>query len=66
MGGLAATQEFARLFMAPGVLHSEPGAGLEPQNPFDALVVTTGRTKLNDITVLEMLKEGVTIYRSPR
>jgi hypothetical protein len=37
-GGYARTQQFARLFMAPGVGHCTGGAGPQPQRPFDAVV----------------------------
>jgi hypothetical protein len=37
-GGLKRTQEFARLFMAPGVGHCAGGNGPQPQRPFDAVV----------------------------
>jgi hypothetical protein len=37
-GGLARTQKFARLFMAPGVGHCGGGTGPQPQQPFDAVV----------------------------
>jgi hypothetical protein len=37
-GGLAQTQKFARLFMAPGVSHCAGGPGPQPQRPFDAVV----------------------------
>jgi hypothetical protein len=38
MGGLKRTQQFARLFMAPGVGHCGGGPGPQPQRPFDAVV----------------------------
>lgn len=38
MGGLKRTQQFARLFMAPGVAHCAGGSGPQPQRPFDAVV----------------------------
>ncbi|HTQ35885.1 MAG TPA: tannase/feruloyl esterase family alpha/beta hydrolase [Steroidobacteraceae bacterium] len=38
MGGLKKTQEFARLFMAPGVGHCGGGNGPAPQHQFDAVV----------------------------
>ena len=37
-GGYAHTQQFARLFMAPGVGHCGGGEGPQPQGMFDALV----------------------------
>ena len=37
-GGYARTQQFARLFMAPGVAHCAGGAGPQPQGLFDAVV----------------------------
>ena len=36
-GGYKHTQEFARLFMAPGVAHCGGGTGPQPQNPFQRL-----------------------------
>jgi len=38
MGGLAATRDFFRFFIAPGVGHCAGGAGATPTNTFDALV----------------------------
>ena len=38
MGGMKRTQQFARLFMAPGVGHCAGGPGPQPQRPFDAVV----------------------------
>lgn len=38
MGGLKRTQEFARLFMAPGVGHCAGGNGPQPQRALDAVV----------------------------
>jgi pimeloyl-ACP methyl ester carboxylesterase len=38
MGGLKRTQEFARLYMAPGVGHCSGGPGHQPQRAFDAVV----------------------------
>jgi hypothetical protein len=39
MGGQAATQDFARLFMAPGVAHcDDPGVGPRPQGLLEAVV----------------------------
>jgi hypothetical protein len=38
MGGLKRTQEFARLYMAPGVGHCAGGPGHQPQRAFDAVV----------------------------
>ena len=37
-GGLKRTQEFARLFMAPGVSHCAGGPGPQPQRPFDSVI----------------------------
>lgn len=37
-GGFTRTQEFARLFMAPGVAHCGGGVGPQPQGLFDAVV----------------------------
>jgi hypothetical protein len=37
-GGYARAQEFARLFMAPGVGHCGGGAGPQPQGLFEAVV----------------------------
>lgn len=38
IGGLRRTQQFARLFMAPGVGHCAGGPGHQPQRAFDAVV----------------------------
>ncbi len=38
MGGVKRTQEFARLFMAPGVGHCAGGSGPQPQRAFDSVV----------------------------
>ncbi len=38
MGGLSRTQQFARLFMAPGVEHCGRGDGPQPQHLFEAVV----------------------------
>jgi hypothetical protein len=38
MGGFDRTQEFARLFMAPGVAHCAGGNGPQPQGAFEALM----------------------------
>lgn len=38
MGGIKKTQEFARLFMAPGIGHCGGGPGFAPTAAFDALV----------------------------
>jgi hypothetical protein len=37
-GGNGSTQEFARLFMAPGVAHCAGGNGPQPQRMFETLV----------------------------
>jgi len=38
MGGAARTEDFARLFLAPGVAHCAGGAGPAPDGPLDTLV----------------------------
>ena len=38
MGGAASTEEFARLFLAPGVAHCAGGPGPQPADPLNALV----------------------------
>jgi len=38
LGGYERTQEFARLFMAPGVMHCAGGNGPQPQGLFEAVV----------------------------
>ncbi len=43
MGGTAKTEDFARLFMAPGVAHCAGGAGPAPDNPLDALIAWVER-----------------------
>jgi feruloyl esterase len=45
MGGPARTQQFARLFLAPGVAHCAGGSGPQPDNPFNALVNWVERGK---------------------
>lgn len=37
-GGYAATQQWARLFMAPGVAHCNGGSGAQPQGLFETVV----------------------------
>jgi hypothetical protein len=44
-GGYGRTQQFARLFMAPGVAHCAGGTGPQPQGLFDALVEWVERGK---------------------
>jgi hypothetical protein len=38
MGGARRTEEFARLFLAPGVAHCAGGPGPQPDSPLNALV----------------------------
>jgi Tannase and feruloyl esterase len=38
MGGSKRTEDFARLFLAPGVAHCAGGAGPSPDNPLQAVV----------------------------
>lgn len=38
MGSSAATESFARLFLAPGVLHCAGGPGPQPDSPLNALI----------------------------
>lgn len=45
MGGSARTEDFARLFMAPGVLHCAGGPGPQPDNPLSALIDWVERGK---------------------
>jgi hypothetical protein len=43
IGSLEETQQFARLFMAPGVAHCAGGPGHQPQRAFDAVVTWVER-----------------------
>ena len=45
MGGSSRTEEFARLFLAPGVSHCAGGAGPQVDNPLAALVDWVERGK---------------------
>jgi feruloyl esterase len=45
MGGLPRTEQFARLFLAPGVAHCAGGAGPQPDNPLGQLVDWVERGK---------------------
>src|SRR5262245_40044153 len=63
-GGYRRTQEFARLFMAPGVGHCGGGAGPQPQLLFDAVVnwVEHGQAPAT-ITASKSLPGGATQTR---
>jgi hypothetical protein len=56
-GGHKRTQQFARLFMAPGVAHCAGGDGPQPQGLFEALVDWVERGKAPD-TILAAKKSG--------
>lgn len=62
-GNLRRTQEFARLFMAPGVGHCAGGPGPQPQNPFNALVDWVERGIAPDTLPASRTVEGTTQTR---
>jgi pimeloyl-ACP methyl ester carboxylesterase len=63
-GGYERTQQFARLFMAPGVGHCGGGAGPQPQGQFDAVVNWVEHDIAPDtITASKALGAGLTQTR---
>jgi hypothetical protein len=63
-GQYARTQEFARLFMAPGVGHCAGGAGPQPQGLFDAVVNWVEKKQAPEtITASKTLPDGGTRTR---
>jgi hypothetical protein len=63
MGGLQRTQQFARLFMAPGVAHCAGGAGPQPQRPFDAVVNWVEKGVAPDVIPAARVVSGATQTR---
>jgi hypothetical protein len=62
-GGLARTQQFARLFMAPGVSHCAGGPGPQPQRPFDSVVNWVEKGIAPDTILASKSAGGVTQTR---
>jgi hypothetical protein len=62
-GGYPRTQEFARLFMAPGVAHCGGGAGHQPQGLFEAVVDWVEHGNAPDHIVATRNSGGVTQSR---
>jgi hypothetical protein len=62
-GGYRRTQEFARLFMAPGVMHCAGGNGPQPQGLFEAVVDWVERDKAPDRILASKPIEGGTQTR---
>jgi Tannase and feruloyl esterase len=63
-GGYKRTQQFARLFMAPGVGHCAGGDGPQPQGLFDALVGWVEQGKAPErITAIKRSADGATQTR---
>ncbi len=63
MGGMKRTQQFARLFMAPGVAHCAGGPGHQPQRPFDAVVRWVERDIAPDSLPAARTLDGITQTR---
>lgn len=57
-GGYQRTQQFARLFMAPGVAHCAGGNGPQPQGLFEAVVDWVERGKAPDTILASKPIEG--------
>jgi Tannase and feruloyl esterase len=62
-GGLTKTQQFARLFMAPGVSHCAGGAGPQPQRAFDAVVNWVEKGVAPEVMLASKLSAGTTQTR---
>jgi hypothetical protein len=62
-GGYERTQEFARLFMAPGVMHCAGGNGPQPQGLFQAVVDWVEQDKVPDRILASKVIEGGTQTR---
>jgi len=63
LGGYERTQDFARLFMAPGVAHCAGGTGPQPQNLFQAVVDWVEQGKAPERIVASKAIEGGTQAR---
>jgi hypothetical protein len=62
-GGYKATQEWARLFMAPGVAHCGGGTGPQPQQLFESLVNWVENGVAPDTILATRTASGVTTER---
>jgi hypothetical protein len=62
-GGYERTQEFARLFMAPGVMHCAGGTGPQPQGTFQAVVDWVEQNRAPDQLLASKRIEGGTQTR---
>jgi hypothetical protein len=63
MGGGKRTQEFARLFMAPGVAHCAGGNGPQPRQPFEAVVDWVEKGVAPDRILASKLVNGSSLTR---
>jgi hypothetical protein len=64
-GGYARTQEFARLFMAPGVGHCAGGPGPQPQGLFDAVVNWVEKRQAPDRILATKATAGIVTSSRP-
>jgi hypothetical protein len=64
-GGYERTQEFARLFMAPGVAHCGGGAGPQPQGLFEAVVNWVEHAKAPERVLATTTNGGVVTQSRP-
>jgi hypothetical protein len=64
-GGYAQTQQFARLFMAPGVGHCGGGNGPQPQALFDAVVNWVEHGQVPDTILATKSVGGVVTQARP-
>lgn len=64
-GGYSHTQEFARLFMAPGVGHCGGGQGPQPQGLFDAVVNWVEQGQAPDTILATKTSGGVVTQSRP-
>jgi hypothetical protein len=64
-GGYERTQEFARLFMAPGVAHCGGGAGPQPQGLFEAVVNWVEHAKAPERVLATTTSGGVVTQSRP-
>jgi len=62
-GSYGAAQQFARLFLAPGVGHCGGGNGPQPQNLFNAVVIWVEKGQAPDTLLASQVISGVTRTR---
>jgi hypothetical protein len=62
-GGYKRTQEFARLFMAPGVGHCGGGSGPQPQGLFEAVVDWVEHDQAPETLLASRIVSGLTQTR---